>query len=284
MSVFQAVVLALVQAATEFLPISSSAHLVLVPWLLGWPDQGLLFDVALHFGTVLAVLSYFARSWVRLLFLSFGRKVLPPEPGDPDEDIYEHPRLFLFLVAATFPAGIAGLLLEDYVETTFRSPYVIGVMLVAIAGVLWWADRRGKLAHDLSKVSFGEAMAVGFAQAMALIPGTSRSGITISVALLLGMKRSAAARFSFLLSTPIVVGASAKKAYDVWEQGGVPPEMYLPFLVGVSVSALAGYAVIAFFLRYLQSRTLQPFVYYRLVFGIMVLALAVFFRFPAGGI
>jgi undecaprenyl-diphosphatase len=186
-------------------------------------------------------------------------------------------------VAATFPAGIAGLLLQDYVETVFRSPYVIGVMLVGVGLVLWWADSRGALHHDLRRVSFGEAMAIGVAQAVALIPGTSRSGITISVALLLGLKRSAAARFSFLLSTPIVVGASCKAGYDLWKQGGIPAEMQLPFAAGVAVSALAGYAVIAFFLRYLQTQTLRPFVYYRLIFGIIVLVLAAVFRFPASG-
>ena len=281
---FQAVVLALVQAATEFLPVSSSAHLVLVPWLLGWRDQGLLFDVALHFGTVLAVLTYFFRTWIRLFFLAFGRKVLAPPPGHPDEDLFENPRLFIFLVAATFPAGIVGLLLQDYVETTFRSPYVIGVMLILVGVFLWWADTRGKLRHDLSRVALGEAMLIGFAQAVALIPGTSRSGITISTALMLGLKRSAAARFSFLLSSPILAGASLKVAYDAWEQGGIPPEMQLPFSIGVIVSALAGYAVIAFFLRYLQTRSMRPFVYYRVIFGIIVLALAGFFRFPAGGL
>ena len=142
---YQVVVLALVQAVTEFLPISSTAHLILVPWLLGWDDHGLLFDVALHLGTVAAVLAYFSKTWVRLLFLIVGRKVFEPPPGHPDEDLYQNPRLFAYLAAATFPAGIAGLLLEDYVETTLRSPLVIGVMLILIGFMIWRAERIGRM-------------------------------------------------------------------------------------------------------------------------------------------
>jgi undecaprenyl-diphosphatase len=279
MSLFEVVVLALVQAATEFLPVSSTAHLVLVPWLLGWEDPGLLFDIALHLGTLVAVLTYFARSWVRLVFLGLGKRVLPPEPGDPDEVLYENPRMFWFLVAATFPAGIAGLLLEDYVEGALRSPVVIGVMLIAVGLLIWWAEKRGRLDDDLDRMSLRQAMLIGCAQAIALIPGTSRSGITIATALFMGFKRPAAARFSFLLSSPIIAGASAKAAFDVMGDG-IPPEMHIPFLVGILVSAVSGYAVIALFLRYLQRSTMRVFIYYRVIFGIIVVALALFFRFP----
>jgi undecaprenyl-diphosphatase len=280
MPLFQAVILALVQAATEFLPVSSTAHLILVPWLLGWKDQGLLFDIALHLGTLAAVLLYFAKTWIRLLFLGFGRKVLPPEPDDPDRDLYANPRLFWYLVAATFPAGIAGVLLKDYVESVFRSPLVIGFMLIAVGLVLAWAERAGTFRHDLGQISFRDAMIVGCAQALALVPGTSRSGITISAALFLGITRPAAARFSFLLSSPIILGAAAKTALDVWKQGGIPPDMLQAFGAGIGVSAVAGYAVIAFFIQFLQVRTLRIFIYYRIIFGIIVLALATFFRFP----
>ena len=283
MPIYQAVVLALVQAATEFLPISSTAHLILVPWLLGWDDPGLLFDIAVHLGTLVAVLGYFAKTWVRLGFLAFGRRVLEPAPHEPDHDLYANPRLFLFLVAATFPAAIAGLLLEDHVETTFRSPHVIGFMLIAIAGVIWWGERRGRLRHDLDRVSLADAMVIGCSQAVALIPGTSRAGITIAAALLRGLRRPAAARFSFLLSSPIIAGASCKAAYDAWAHGGIAPELQAPFAAAVLVSAVSGYAVIAFFLRYLQRATMRLFIYYRVIFGIMVLALASFFGFPAGG-
>ena len=283
MPLIHAVILALVQAATEFLPVSSTAHLVLVPWLLGWADHGLLFDIALHVGTLAAILIYFAKTWVRLAFLAVGREVLKPRPGEPDSDLFENPKLFVFLVAATFPAGLAGLALKDLVETTFRSPFVIGFMLIAIGLVLAFAEKRGTFKRDLSRLSFGDAMAIGFAQAVALIPGTSRSGITMSMAMLLGLTRQSAARFSFLLSTPIILGAGAKALLDAGEEGGIPPEQYPVFAVGVVCSAIFGYVVIAFFLRYLQSSTFRPFVYYRIIFGIIVLALATFWRFPGAG-
>ena len=280
MPIYQAVVLALVQAATEFLPVSSTAHLILVPWLLGWEDHGLLFDIALHLGTLVAVLIYFAKTWIRLLFLAFGRRVLAPAPDDPDRDLYANPKLFWYLVAATFPAGIAGLLLKDYVETVFRSPFVVGFMLIAIGLVLAWAERAGTFRRDLGHVSFLDAMIIGCAQALALVPGTSRSGITISAGLFRGMDRASAARFSFLLSSPIILGASAKAALDVFLGEGIPPDMRAPFAVGLVVSAVAGYAVIALFLRYLQRATLKIFIVYRIIFGIIVLALAFLWRFP----
>ncbi len=283
MPLYQVIVLAIVQAVTEFLPISSTAHLILVPWLFGWKDPGLLFDIALHLGTLGAVLIYFGRSWVRLLFLAAGKRVLVPPSGDPDHEIYENPKLFWFLVAATFPAGMAGLLWKDAVETTLRGPVVIGVALIVVAGVLWSADRTGTFERGLEGLKLPEALAIGCAQAIALIPGTSRSGITIAAALFLGLRRQAAARFSFLLSSPIIAGASLKAAYDTWGQGGVPAELQTPFLVGILVSGVAGYAVIALFLKYLRRATMRVFVYYRVIFGIIVLALALFFRFPAAG-
>ena len=280
MPLYQVVVLALVQAATEFLPISSTAHLIVVPWLFGWRDQGLLFDVALHLGTVIGVLLYFAKTWIRLLFLAVGRKVMPAGRDEPDSDLEDNPRLFAYLVAATFPAGIAGLFFEDYVKTTLRSPLVVAVMLIVIGLVIWWAERVSRRERNLGSVSLGDALAIGFAQALALIPGTSRSGITISVGLFRGLERTAAARFSFLLSSPIILGASLKAGWDVWRQGGLGSESYAPFLLGIVVSAVAGYAVIGYFLRYLQRSTMLPFVYYRVIFGIMIVVLASFFGLP----
>ena len=283
MPLYQVVVLALVQAASEFLPISSTAHLVIVPWVFGWDDHGLLFDVALHVGTVVAVLAYFSKTWIRLLFLSVGRRVLEPPPGHPDEDLYANPRLFIYLVAATFPAGIAGLLFEDYIETTLRSPLLIGVMLILVGLIIWWAERIGRMERNLSSVSFGQALLIGCAQAVALIPGTSRSGITISAGLFLGIERAAAARFSFLLASPTILGASAKAGYGACSQGGIPSELQAPFLLGAIISAIAGYLVIAVFLRYLQTATMKIFVYYRVIFGIIVLALASLFDFSVTG-
>ncbi len=280
MSLYRVVVLALVQAATEFLPISSSAHLIVIPWLFGWRDQGLLFDVALHLGTLVAVLLYFAKTWIRLLFLAAGRKVMPVSRDDPDGDLEDNPRLFAYLVAATFPAGVAGLFLENYVKTFFRSPLVVAGMLIAVGLVIWWAERAGRLERNLGAVSLGDALTIGCAQAVALIPGTSRSGITISAGLFRGLQRTAAARFSFLLSSPIILGASVKAGWEVWRHGGVGGEWQAPFLLGIVVSAVAGYAVIGYFLRYLQRSTMLPFVYYRVIFGIIVVVLASFFGLP----
>ncbi len=273
MPLFHALILALVQAATEFLPVSSTAHLILTPWLLGWQDHGLLFDIALHLGTLIAILVYFAKTWVRLSFLAIGREVWKPEPGEVDHDLYENPKLMWLLIAATLPAGFAGLLLKDYVETVFRSPAVIGVMLIVVGLVMAYADKRANLVRNLDNLSFRDAMTVGCAQALALIPGTSRSGITITAAMFLGITRYSAARFSFLLSTPIILGAGLKAFLDAADQGGIPTEMHTAFAVGVIASAIFGYAVIAFFLRYMQRATLRVFVYYRIILGVVVLAL-----------
>jgi undecaprenyl-diphosphatase len=281
MPVFHAVVLALVQALTEFLPVSSSAHLVLVPWLLGWRDHGLLFDIALHAGTVTAVMAYFFKTWVRLVFLAFGKEVWKPAPGEPDYDLFQNRKLFLYLIAATVPAGIAGALLKDFVESTLRSPFVIGVMLIVIGLVIAWAEKKGTFRRDLDRLTFRDAMAIGVAQAVALIPGTSRSGITISTAMLMGFTRHSAARFSFLLSTPIIVGAALLAAKDAFEAGGIPADQRMAFAVGIAVSAVAGFLVIAGFLAFLRRATMRVFVIYRIVFGIIVLALAYFYRFPA---
>jgi undecaprenyl-diphosphatase len=274
MPILHAVVLALVQAATEFLPVSSTAHLVLVPWLLGWPAHSLLFDIALHLGTVVAVMVYFFRTWVRLAFLAVGKQVWKPAPGDPDHDLYENPRLFLFLVLATLPAGIAGLLFKDAIETVLRGPLVIAAMLIVVALVLWWAEKAGSFKRDLSKLSLRDAMLIGCAQAAALVPGTSRSGATISTGMFLGLSRHAAARFSFLLSTPVILGAGLKAALDAAGEGGIPADERLPLAVGFIVAAVSGYAVISLFLRFLQRATLRLFIVYRVVLGLIVLALA----------
>ena len=274
MDLFQVVILALVQALTEFLPVSSTAHLVLVPWLLDWQDFGLLFDVALHAGTLLAVLVYFAKTWLRLLGLAAGRRVLVPQGGHPDASLYENPRLFAYLAAATVPAAVAGFALKSTVETTLRSPLVIGVMLITVGLCIGWVERCGAGRGGLDSLAFRDVMLVGFAQALALIPGTSRSGATIAAGLLLGMSRTAAARFSFLLSSPVILGAALKTAYDALQEDALTTESMLLPAVGILVSAAAGYAVIAVFLKYLQTSTLTPFVYYRVAFGILVIVLA----------
>jgi len=280
MPLYQVIVLAVVQAVTEFLPISSTAHLILVPWVFGWRDPGLTFDIALHLGTLIAVAAYFARTWVRVFFLAFGRRVLPVRPGEPDEDLYVNPRLFWFLVLATVPAGVAGLAFEDRVATTWRDPYLIAAMMIGIGVVLWWAERNAQLRKDLGQVRLLDSLAIGVAQALAIVPGTSRSGITIAAALFRGIDRASAARFSFLLSTPIIGGATLKTALDLFHGGGVPSELRFAFITGIVVSAVTGYLVIAFLISYLQTRTFKIFIWYRVVCGIIILALAIFFRDP----
>jgi undecaprenyl-diphosphatase len=272
MPLYQALILAIVQSLTEFFPISSTAHLALTPWLLGWRDPGLSFDIALHLGTLAALVAYFLRDWLELLAAAW-------RPGSRrDTEIGRNPRLLWLLALATAPAVVAGAVFHQQAETAWRSPYVMATMLILIAGLMYVADRVGARRRGLGEVSLADALWTGGAQAVALVPGTSRSGITISAGLLLGLDRPAAARFSFLLSTPALAGAALKAAWDLHRQGGIPADMQLPFLVGVLASAATGWIVIAFFLRFLRTHTLRFFVYYRVVFGIIVIALAVFFR------
>jgi undecaprenyl-diphosphatase len=273
------VILAIVQGITEFLPVSSSGHLFLFPWLFGWPDPGLTFTIALHVGTLVAVAIYFLRTWLRVLGLAFGAGSRPTDPNDPDADLYDNPRLLWFLVAATIPGGLAGLAFERQAESTLRSPVLVAVMMIGVGLVLWWAERTGRQEKDLGRLSLGDSLAVGVSQALAIIPGTSRSGITIATALFRGVTRAAAARFSFLLATPILAGAAAKAALNLLHEG-LAPDMRVPFLAGIVISGLTGYLVIAFFLRYLQTNTLRIFIWYRIICGIIILVLAIFFRDP----
>ena len=283
MPVYQVITLALVQAITEFLPISSTAHLVVVPWLFGWEDPGLTFSVALHVGTLIAVLIYFSKTWLRILFLGAGKNILQPPDGEQDCDLYDNPKLLKYLVLATFPAAIAGVLFEKYIENTFRSPFLIGIMLISVGLLIGWIDRRKTLSRNLSKIGLSDAMFIGFAQATALIPGTSRSGVTIAAALLLGFERASAARFSFLLSSPIILGAALKTAFDLTSSGAIASTLQASFLIGVTVSAMTGCAVIALLVNYLRRHTMKIFVYYRVIFGIIVLALVSFFGSSVAG-
>ena len=270
----QVVVLAIVQGLTEFLPISSSAHLALAPWLLGWKDQGLTFDIALHLGTLLAVLLYFFRAWVQVIAQGFGLS------AGSDGQLKQNRALLWYLAAGSIPVGVAGLLLKDQAEH-WRNPFLIGGMLVGVGLLMHWAERVSRGRKSLGQITFGDSITVGLAQAVAIVPGTSRSGITITAALFRNVDRASAARFSFLLSTPAIAGAAAKAVWDLHKAGGVPPDMWGPFLAGITLSAASGCAVIAFFLRYLTRYTLRFFILYRIIFGIIVIALA-FFRRQAG--
>jgi undecaprenyl-diphosphatase len=296
MPLYQAIVLAIVQGLTEFLPVSSTAHLVLFPWLLGWKDPGFTFDIALHAGTLVAVLSYFWRYWVEMLKLVLGISTRASSPGDargtapvqepepkskienpnwpagPIVLLGENRQLFWYLVIATIPAGIAGWLFEHAAEEQLRSPIIIGLALIIVGLLMWAGERAGRREHDLGHVGLVDSIAVGVAQAFSVIPGVSRSGSTMTAGLFRGMKRETAARFSFLLSTPIIAGAAFKKALEL-RHSGLPVEMRLPFLVGVAVAAVVGYLVIAVLIRYLERRTFAVFVVYRLALGVIVLAL-----------
>lgn len=286
MALLQVIVLAVVQGITEFLPISSTAHLILVPWLLGWQDPGLTFDVVLHAGTLVAVLVYFARVWVALfagalrsalrpLGLGPARGVAALSSSDPlarERELQLSPYFLWLLVVATVPGAVAGYWLESYAESTFRSPLLIAGTLIGISLVMWLADRRPTLARGMETLGFKDALLIGAAQAVAILPGTSRAGITISAGLFRNLTREAATRFSFLLATPIIGGATLKKAFDIWEQGLPPGASVVDYAVGFVVSGVVGYAAIAFLLRYLQVRTLKIFVAYRLVLGVIILA------------
>lgn len=275
MPLLQVIVLAVVQGLTEFLPISSTAHLYLTSWLLGWQTESLDFDIMLHLGTLVAVLLYFFSDWLQIIAQGFGIDF-----GREPE--LKHNRMLLWLLAiGSIPIGVCGLAFNKMAETVWRTPVVMGIMMIAIGGVMWFADQRGRRARDLSSMNLSDALAIGAAQVLAIVPGCSRSGITISAGLLRNLTRESAARFSFLLSTPAIAAAAAKAAWDVHKHGGgLHSLLTAPFVLGVAVSALTGCVVIAWFLQYLRHGSLRAFVYYRVVFGIIVLALA-FIRRPA---
>lgn len=258
MTLVQAVVLGTVQGLAEFLPISSSAHLVLVPWFFGWPDPGLTFDVALHMGTLLAVVAYFWRDWLRLLAHALGR----PASGEG--------KLFRLLALATIPGGISGYLLEKQAETSFRSPFLVAVMLVSMGLALYLADKRFPGSKALSGTGWADALWIGAAQALAIIPGVSRSGVTMAAGRARNLSREAAARFSFLLSTPIILGAGVTQLSHI-----SPGALDGAFWAGVVSSALVGFLAIRWLLRYLVNHNFNIFVGYRFLLGLAVLATAV---------
>ncbi|MGA8594119.1 MAG: undecaprenyl-diphosphatase UppP [Bryobacteraceae bacterium] len=272
MPLYQAIILAIVQGLTEFLPISSTAHLAIIPQLLHWQDPGLAFDIALHAGTLAAVLIYFFRDWVKIVLTGIG---VPFEMGPDDENSRS---LLWYLIIGTIPVGIAGLIFKQQAEGPWRNLIVMGAMLIAIGILMYFGDKFGREKRGLNQITWPDAMWIGLSQALAVVPGTSRSGITITTGRYRSLSREAAARFSFLLSTPAIAAAAGKDFVDLHKQGGIPAGMGVPYVTGIIVSAIVGILVIAFFLKYLKQNTLALFVWYRIVFGIIVIALAVFFR------
>ena len=284
MPIYQAVVLAIIQGLAEFIPVSSSGHLIIVRRLLGWnelsPAHELTFDVALHFGTLLSVLFYFRRTWFQIVRAAFGGKVVRfSEAGgsdvnlSPDEQREER-MLLWFLAAATIPGAIVGKLLERYADDYFREHiYLIAGALIVVGLLMWLGEKASRMSKPLTRISLLDAFIVGCAQAAAIVPGVSRSGSTITAGLFRNMTREAAVRFSFLLSTPIIAGAALLKAHELHKEG-LPAGMRMPFIVGILVSAIVGYGAIAWLIRYLQANSLKIFVIYRVVFGLIVIALA----------
>jgi undecaprenyl-diphosphatase len=276
MPLYQVIVMAVVQSLTEFLPISSTAHLALVPRLMGWTSpelNSLDFDIALHLGTLAAVVIYFAKDWIRIAAEGFGIRY---ETGD--RQISRNPRLFWMLVAGTIPVGVFGLLFKDQAEGPWRNSIVIGASLISIGIFMWIAERITFAKKTIGDVSFRDAIMIGLSQALAIVPGVSRSGVTISTGLTRHLDRPAAARFSFLLSTPALAAAALGAFLDLRKAGGLSPDMRYAFAVGIVVSAVAGVLVIHYFMRFLRTHTLKFFVYYRIVFGIIIIALAIFAR------
>jgi undecaprenyl-diphosphatase len=275
MPIYQVIVLAVVQGLTEFLPISSTAHLYLTSWLLGWSAEGLDFDIALHIGTLLAVIIYFFKDWLQIIGQGLGMTV------GSDEELRHNRALLWLLALGSIPVGIAGVVFGKQAEGAWRNPFVIAAMLVAIGIFMFVAENASRKQRDLASLNGTDAAGIGLAQALAVVPGTSRSGVTISAGLFRNLNREAAARFSFLLSTPAIAAAAGKAVWDMRKTSSGFHALVEPsFLLGVAISAIVGCAVIAWFLHYLRRSGLRPFVYYRIVFGIIVLALA-FIRRPA---
>ncbi|MGH9243787.1 MAG: undecaprenyl-diphosphate phosphatase [Acidimicrobiales bacterium] len=266
MSVLHAIVLGIVQGLSEFLPISSSGHLILVPWLFGWddfagnPDLEKTFDVALHIGTLVGAVAYFRHDLIRFVRAGFT------EPKSPDG------KLAWLLLASAAPAAVTGALLDDFIEEKTGAIWLIATMLIVFGGVLLWADRQkgDRGTHDFH---LGDALAMGVGQALALQPGVSRSGVTITVGRKIGFDRDAAARLSFLMSLPIIAGAVIFKGVDVMGEGGIPSELIAPFVWGIVASGATGWLAVWATLRLVRTRSFAPFVAYRVVAGVAVFAL-----------
>jgi undecaprenyl-diphosphatase len=261
MTVFQALVLGILQGLAEFLPISSSAHLALVPWFFGWPEAGLGFDVSLHVGTLVAVLVYFREEWVRLIAAAFSivrkRKVET-----------ETERRVVFLIIATIPGGIGGLLLADYAETTFRSPVLIASALMALGVLLWIVDRYAPRRKGPGATRWWDALLIGAAQVLALLTGDTPPGATITAGRADAFDRESAAVFSFLMSMPIILAAAVLEVPHALAENGLS----LPLVVGVLASAVSGWLAIAVLLRFVTRNSYGIFAIYRVVLGLVVLA------------
>lgn len=286
MEIWQAIILGIVQGVTEFLPISSSGHLIIFPWLLDWDTPGLAFDAALHLGTLCAVIVYFRNDILNMLkaipYAMGHAPALLSGSGDKDEHPQAEARLGWLIVIATVPGLIAGILLQGFVDDLFhaddisdRAIATIATMAIVVGIVLWFAERIADRRRDIGSMRWSDALIIGAAQAIALIPGTSRSGATITAGLFRGLKRADAARFSFLAGMPLVLAAGLKSIYDAAEAGISSSELGL-FIAGGLSSALVGFVTIFGLLRFLQSNSTQVFVIYRILFGLFLFSMILF--------
>lgn len=265
-SILQALILGIVQGVTEFIPISSSGHLVLVPWVLGWDNPGLAFDAMLHLGTLFAVIAFFWRDLVELIIggvLSIKERSLADEPRR---------RIVWLILLGTIPAAVTGFALEDFFEDLFAAPVWVGVLLLVTGALLTVSERWGRRALEMEEMTWPDALVIGLGQALAIAPGISRSGATISAGLWRGFQREAAARYSFLLATPIILGAGLFKLKDLWE-APLFSNSPLILLTGFLAAAVCGFLSIKLFLTYLQKRGLYPFATYCWAVGVGTISL-----------
>jgi undecaprenyl-diphosphatase len=261
MTPLQAISLGIIQGLSEFLPVSSSAHLTLAPWLFGWEDPGLAFDVALHFGTLLAVLWYFRMEWLTLIKAAFGI-VTTGRVETPEK------RKVIYLIVATIPGAIGGLMLQSRAESAFRDPQIIAIALIVMGIVLWAVDKAVDQRRILGEMRWVDALLIGLSQVIALIPGVSRSGSTITTARGLRFDRESAAEFSFLMSMPIIAAAVVLEGPKALQQGGLTNEL----MSGVVASAISGWLAISILMRFVSRHSYRIFAFYRVALGIAVLA------------
>lgn len=255
MSNLQAIAMGIIQGLGEFLPISSSGHLVLAPWIFNWEVPGLTFDVALHMGTLIAVLIYFWNDWLQLFKAAWTGQ---------DR---EKRRVFWFLVLASIPAAVVGLSFNDILKHALRSPLIVGFMLIIFGVLLYFADRKKQI-RNLDSMTVVDAVVIGMAQAIALIPGVSRAGITMTAARWFSFTREEAARFSFLLSTPVIFGAGVLELSNL-----NPSEINFPFILGIAVSGIVGILCISLLLKFLRTFSFKIFVAYRIILGTTIIVL-----------
>lgn len=261
MTIYEIIILALIQGLTEFLPISSSAHLILPEQLLGWRSQGLAFDVAVHVGSLLAVMIYFRQDVIRLGAAWFTQGFSKQQNGDS--------RLAWWIIIGTIPAGLFGFLMKDWVALNARSALIIAVTTIVFGLLLWYADAKATQRKGIESITLKDTLFIGLAQAIAIIPGTSRSGITMTAGLMLGLDRESAARFSFLLSMPIILAAGLFSALELIEAKHQVD--WTALLYGASFSFIAAYLCIHLFLNFISRIGMLPFVIYRLVLGVVLL-------------